>query len=411
MPSDAEDKKQHVTYNLLQDNITKSTHFHFDNIKTLNRNNDEIWFLQFSPDGKFLASASPSKQYERKIIIYDVTKNFDIYAVCSETRQSVLYLKFSPDSRQLIACSINSAAKIYDLSQISPPTYDGYLCEYDQLKPVNSVLVNFPTASESAPNSASLSESNNNSPPTADAMRLWCADWFHDSILKDFVVLGSPDSEVVIYDTKTRTIFARISQTMGEELQTTFPHVHDIKISPDDKDLIVMNNENYIDIFDISGITQSVRDNSLLLTPRRRRLFIGKRMTGMQFPDMTHRSPDDPLSSLLLVSIQNQELQLWDYKRDLLIQRYIGQIQTQFIIRSCFGYHSNFIASGSEDGKIYLWDRFYGNIIGVIPAHIDDAQTSKPKICNIVAWNPNDQTMFASGGDDGLVKVWRVSAT
>ena len=397
-------EKSAVSFNLLQDNVTKSTQFQFENIKTLNRNNDEIWFLQFSSDGRFLASASPSKQYERKIIIYDVKKNFEIYAVCSETRQSVLYLKFSPDNTKLIACSINSAVKIYDLNQLSQPTYDGYLCEYDQLKPIASVFVTFPTTPESSVHSTVT--------PTGstETMRLWCADWFHNPELKDFIALGSPDSDVIIYDLKTATIFARISMTMGEDLQTSFPHVHDIKISKDDNDLIVMNNENYIDIFDISTLRYSIRDNTTFMTPRKRRLFVGKRMTGMQFPD-TSQYPSDPfLSSLLLVSIQNQELQLWDYQRDILIQKYIGQIQSHFIIRSCFGYHSNFIASGSEDGKIYIWDRFYGNIIGVIPAHLDDAPLSKSKICNIVAWNPQDQTMFASGGDDGLVKVWRVSA-
>lgn len=393
------------TYNLLQDNVTKSTQFQFDNIKTLNRNNDEIWFLQFSSDGRFLASASPSKKFERKIIIYDVKNNFEIFAICCETRQSVLYLKFSPDNTKLIACSINSAAKIYDLNQLSPPTYDGYLCEYDQLKPVASVFVTFPTTSDSS------AISSNNTPASAETMRLWCGDWFHDPELKDFIVLGSPDSDVIIYDMKTATIFARISMTMGEDLKSSFPHVHDIKISSDDNDLIVMNNEKYIDVFDISTLKYCIKENATFVSPRKRRLLIGKRMTGMQFPDTSQCSPDPSLSSLLLVSIQNQELQLWDYQRDILIQRYIGQIQSNFIIRSCFGYYSNFIASGSEDGKIYLWDRFYGNIIGVIPAHSENSTSSQSKICNIVAWNPQDQTMFASGGDDGLVKVWRVSAT
>lgn len=403
--SSGNQKTPPTAYNLLQDNVTKSTQFQFDNIKTLNRNNDEIWFLQFSSDGRFLASASPSKKFERKIIIYDVKNNFEIYGICCETRQSVLYLKFSPDNTKLIACSINSAAKIYDLNQLSPPTYDGYLCEYDQLKPVASIFVTFPAA----PDTSALTPSN--TPGSTETMRLWCGDWFHDPDLKDFIALGSPDSDVIIYDMKTATIFARISMTMGEDLQTSFPHVHDIKISTDDNDLIVMNNEKYIDVFDISTLKYCIRENATFVSPRKRRLFIGKRMTGMQFPETSQCSPDQTLSSLLLVSIQNQELQLWDYQRDIFIQKYIGQIQSNFIIRSCFGYHSNFIASGSEDGKIYLWDRFYGNIIGVIPAHSDSSTGSQSKICNIVAWNPQDQTMFASGGDDGLVKVWRVSAT
>ena len=68
--------------------------------------------------------------------------------------------------------------------------------------------------------------------------------------------------------------------------------------------------------------------------------------------------------------------------------------------------------SGSEDGKIYIWDRIRGNLVSVLSGHSTVMSNStKPmgKNCNVVASNPADKEMFASGGDDGKIKIWKIS--
>jgi WD40 repeat protein len=75
----------------------------------------------------------------------------------------------------------------------------------------------------------------------------------------------------------------------------------------------------------------------------------------------------------------------------------VGQKQGQFIIRSCFGgLDRNFILSGSEDGKIYVWHMETGALIEVLSGHGEGT-------VNAVAWNSNHPPLFASAGDDHTV--------
>lgn len=398
---DRENNQELITYNLLQDNFSTINKFDFSHLHTLSENKDEIWYLEFSPNGKYLASASADSISDRKVLIYDVEKGFQVYKILSGSDQSVLYLSFSPDSNMLITCSFTEDAKVYNIhdpgeSLLDDPTPN-------VLKPAHTIRIPF---TDDHPSSSQL-----------QYMRIWCCGWFHNDYNSRFIALGSPDRDVIIYNLENYSIFSRISKTMYVSDNTSnndsFPHVHDLLISTDDKYLIVMNNETYIDVFDISNFHDD-SDIHCFKTPRISRLMVGKKMTCMTAPIIKKYEFGEDF--LLLISVQSQELQLWDYKRQIMVQKYVGQRQMAYIIRSCFGYDNNFVASGSEDGKVYIWDRFYGNIIGVISAHSSErpftSQTRNlplSKICNTVAWNPVHKDLFASGGDDGLIKIWKVS--
>ena len=49
------------------------------------------------------------------------------------------------------------------------------------------------------------------------------------------------------------------------------------------------------------------------------------------------------------------------------------------------------------DGHVFIWHKVTGILVHEAEAH----HTS----CNAVAWNPADPCMFATGGDDGRVKM------
>ncbi|AET37297.1 glucose-induced degradation complex subunit GID7 Ecym_1039 [Eremothecium cymbalariae DBVPG len=408
------------TYNLLQDNVGSFNMFNFSHVKTLSENKDEIWYLQFSPDGKYLASASADSSSDRKVLIYDVQNNFQVYKVLAGTEQSVLYLSFSCDSRNVVTCSFNENVKVYDIHT------DGQTLQSDEgsapnsiapqvIEPVHSISI---TLNETPSSSISSASSNTK-------LRIWCSTWFHTK--PELIALGSTDREVVIYNLETYSVLCRLSQTYQNSLNATnhaasasppptatdsskdqFLRVHAVSISHDDKYLLCMSNETYIDVYDISEVSVNSTNSQDIKTPRISRLNIGKRMTSMS-------GPVGPDYSLLLISVQSQELQLWDFKRQIMVQRYVGQRQVAYIIRSCFGYGDSLVASGSEDGKIYIWDRYFGNIIGVLSGHTlgrPDISRNRNipmnKICNVVTWNPVNTRLFASGGDDGLVKIWKL---
>lgn len=395
-------------FNLLQDNASASHRISFQFELQLCYTTGEIWYLQFSPDGKYLAVACADSSTDQKVHIYDVENGFQVYKILGGNDQCVLYLSFSPDSRYLVSCPFNEEAKIYDIHKKGEPSDINSDCEEQALpaeviEPEDSFRVSLTEGSTSG-----------------NAPRIWCCSWFHTERNKGRFVLGSPDREVIIYDLASKSVICRLSKLVGSVSGSSheqFPRVHDLKVTYDDNYLILMAHEFYVDTYDISQLPPASQhgevDMSAFHISKISRLNVGKRMTCLTIPH--EKEPGGQLSSLLLVNVQPHELQLWDFKEQILVQKYYGQRQLQFIIRSCFGYDNKLIASGSEDGKIYIWDRFHGNIIGVINGHITDrplalnAVNTFGRNCNIVAWNPANKDMFASGGDDGSIKIWSVS--
>lgn len=57
----------------------------------------------------------------------------------------------------------------------------------------------------------------------------------------------------------------------------------------------------------------------------------------------------------ILVNLSSQEIHLWDLQEKRIVQKYVGQKQGRFVIRSTFGgRHQTFILSGSEGKEIFF---------------------------------------------------------
>ncbi|KAF7352360.1 WD-domain-containing protein [Mycena venus] len=108
-------------------------------------------------------------------------------------------------------------------------------------------------------------------------------------------------------------------------------------------------------------------------------------------------------SQYALVSRSPDDIQLWDLNSGRLVQNYIGQRQSKDIIRSCFGGRDgNLVVSGSEDSNVYVWDRDSGKLLKVLEGHGEGS-------VNCVAWNPRNEHMFASCSDDHTIRIWEAS--
>ncbi|KAL9228280.1 hypothetical protein vseg_003875 [Gypsophila vaccaria] len=119
-------------------------------------------------------------------------------------------------------------------------------------------------------------------------------------------------------------------------------------------------------------------------------------------------SEEHPITSLsvsgdgkyFIVNLNSQEIHLWDvagkWKKPL---KYTGHMQNKYVIRSCFGgYNSAFIASGSENTEVYIWNRQRSEPIEVLSGH--------SMTVNCVSWNPTNPQMLASASDDHTVRIW-----
>lgn len=105
-------------------------------------------------------------------------------------------------------------------------------------------------------------------------------------------------------------------------------------------------------------------------------------------------------SKFFIVNLNSQEIHLWDvagkWKKPL---KYIGHQQHKYVIRSCFGgLDSSFIASGSENSQVYIWNRRNSRPIEVLSGHL--------MTVNCVCWNPKRHQMLASASDDHTIRIW-----
>ncbi|KAI0820195.1 WD40 repeat-like protein [Trametes gibbosa] len=94
------------------------------------------------------------------------------------------------------------------------------------------------------------------------------------------------------------------------------------------------------------------------------------------------------------------EIQLLDLNTEQVVRKYMGHTQSKHVIRSCFGgVEGNFVLSGSEDGNVYIWHRETGALLEVLAGHGEGS-------VNSVTWNPANERMFASCSDDKTVRIW-----
>jgi WD40 repeat protein/energy-coupling factor transporter ATP-binding protein EcfA2 len=79
------------------------------------RENDIIWCVKFSPDGKYLATA----HRDGRIVVRDGT-TLEIRYTLAEHKGDVVCLDFSPDGRTLVSGSRDKTLRIWDMSQEPP---------------------------------------------------------------------------------------------------------------------------------------------------------------------------------------------------------------------------------------------------------------------------------------------------
>ncbi|KAL2821824.1 WD40-repeat-containing domain protein [Aspergillus cavernicola] len=155
--------------------------------------------------------------------------------------------------------------------------------------------------------------------------------------------------------------------------------VQDCAITPDGRRLIAIDVEKKIRVFNF--ITHQ-EEYTLPLKSKATSIAISR--------DSRH----------MLVNLAECQIQLIDIESTEVIRHFQGQKQSRFIIRSTFGGAAeNFVVSGSEDSRIYVWHKENGTLVETLDGHLRGC-------VNSISWNPADPGMFASAGDDCLVKIW-----
>ncbi|KUF79860.1 WD repeat-containing protein 26 [Phytophthora nicotianae] len=107
-----------------------------------------------------------------------------------------------------------------------------------------------------------------------------------------------------------------------------------------------------------------------------------------------------PSGKFLLVNFVKQEqLTCIEIATGSVVAKYHGIREQRYVLRPCFiGAHSELVASGSEDGKIYVWQRDNGKLAAELDGH--------SSVVNVVVRHPVHASVMASASDDKTVRLW-----
>ncbi|ODV97815.1 hypothetical protein PACTADRAFT_47667 [Pachysolen tannophilus NRRL Y-2460] len=209
-----------------------------------------------------------------------------------------------------------------------------------------------------------------------ETVRVWSCEWLPDS---SGFITASPDKKLVWFEFNSKTNDCK--ELYNWDLSQ---RIEDLSITKDGTKLLTITYNQMLEIYDLNTKLKIQSIN------------IGKKLTSIT------TSQD---SKYCIINVSPEEIQLWDIIEFKLISRFFGQQQQNYVIRSCFGnWDESFILSGSEDGRIYIWNRHFCNLIFALDGH--------KGLVNGVDWNKNGEgyygKIFASAGDDKTVRIWGV---
>uniref|UniRef100_A0A672T1P7 WD repeat-containing protein 26 n=1 Tax=Sinocyclocheilus grahami TaxID=75366 RepID=A0A672T1P7_SINGR len=233
--------------------------------------------------------------------------------------------------------------------------------------------------------------------------------WSPDDV---YLIACGPDdcSELWLWNVQTGELRTKMSQSHEDSLTS-------VAWNPDGKRFVTGGQRGQFYQCDLDGNLleswEGVRVQCLWCLADGRTVLASdthQRIRGYSFEDLTDRNivqEDHPIMSftvskngrLALLNVATQGVHLWDLQDRVLVRKYQGVTQGFYTIHSCFGGHNeDFIASGSEDHKVYIWHKRSELPIVELTGHT--------RTVNCVSWNPCIPSLMASASDDGTVRIW-----
>ncbi|XP_026140527.1 WD repeat-containing protein 26-like isoform X1 [Carassius auratus] len=227
-----------------------------------------------------------------------------------------------------------------------------------------------------------------------------------------YLIACGPDdcSELWLWNVQTGELRTKMSQSHEDSLTS-------VAWNPDGKRFVTGGQRGQFYQCDLDGNLldswEGVRVQCLWCVSDGRTVLASdthQRIRGYNFEDLTDRNivqEDHPIMSftvsksgrLALLNVATQGVHLWDLQDRVLVRKYQGVTQGFYTIHSCFGgYNEDFIASGSEDHKVYIWHKRSELPIAELTGHT--------RTVNCVSWNPVLPGLMASASDDGTLRVW-----
>jgi len=328
---------------------------------------DEVWHLAWSCDGRMLASGGK----DGLVVVWQMDSSFrlQLFHTLQGHTDAVAFLAWAPDGRRLVSCAADRTARLWELS-----SGECLRCIRRHTDTVSA------------------------------AAWLPCSTRFYTGGMDKRLLLweageAEEPGEGVAPETPLQELF-----------EWRLPRINDLHLSADGRLLVALCAEQRVRLWwPTEGGEPGEGIERYLLPPAP--LRADNAVTSLCL------SRD---ASALLLSMQSQELQVWDLASVLRggdgpgpgtpsspafpalpAQRLRGLCQRtgRYVVRATLGgLDEGFVASGSEDSQVYLWRRAGGELLRVLPGHAG--------VVNAVAWNPAFPQMLASASDDATVRIW-----
>ncbi|KAH8591494.1 WD domain-containing protein [Bisporella sp. PMI_857] len=282
----------------------------------------------------------------------------------------VWHVKFSNDGKKLASCGEDGAAIIYEVGSFevlqSLADHDSGICSL-AWSPDDSMIV---TCSQDK------------------RARLWDAKT--GELKSTLTAFSEPVSSCVWAPNGLSFVTGHLDKHFGISQWNTRGkllydwhanhRVQDLAISPDGNRLVAMNNEHTIYVYNY--VTRDLEYT----------LDIEAKMGSVCITQNSRH---------LLVNTLDGEARLIDLDTRETIRKFKSNTKKEsrvIIQASLGGANESFVVTGSESGHIFIWHKENGQLVEGIDGH--------PKTnCNSVSWNPKHPQMFASAGDDNMVRM------
>ncbi|GHJ90213.1 hypothetical protein NliqN6_6615 [Naganishia liquefaciens] len=361
---------------LLSNHSCKRGSFPTVTTHVLTEHTDEVWVLEWSHDGRFLATGGRDGQ----VVIWEVgptpVRKCEKIASLSGHKDPISSIAYSPDDSRLVVTCENTFY-LWD-------TKSGSL-----LLEQNAVHKDMIAAVKWLPDHQGFVTSSHD---------MTLVYWTWSGTLRSTINTSPLRIEsLLICPSRNRLIAAGFISQPGHTSNHPLPAA---SRTPDQKPPAINGHEppNLKTDSDLELMQRTLilYDLNCPGVEKGRRLISGE-VTCMSL------SPDE---EQILLSLTNSELQLWQFRDDTLhfVRKYTGHVQRDgVLLHSCFAGNSRgYVMSASEDAHVYVWHKDTGGLLEVLEGH-GAAVTD-------VAWNPVFSNLFASCSDDYTIRLWQPPA-
>ncbi|OCF74989.1 hypothetical protein I204_03836 [Kwoniella mangroviensis CBS 8886] len=335
---------------------------------------DEVWRIEWSPDGMYLASSGKDKT----VVIWQLKYGIVPFQHLKEHTDSVDAMAWSPDGKTLVT-GADKNIFVWDVKtgELQPKSSSG-----SQHSDTISAIQWLPDGSEFVVASMDCKVAFYS--PSGSLLRQWSTK---DRQLKDFVI--TPDGKrIIAITTLLKRVFHndKLRQSMSSRPSEESEIIESTTaIGPNGASLAPF----YYATMEYSLMMIRIADHNIIDSSQ----------------DLRCETTSIRLSSdgkRVIVSCAPDEIQVWSIDPGFrYIRKHSGHVQGRYLIRSAFGAPKDrFVLSGSEDGHVYVWQGTAPNPIEVLSGH--------KEVVNAVAWNPvAARRIFASCSDDHTIRIWQ----